>query len=68
LGENQLAIDRFDSNYFAATIYTVANNRDIYNYLINVGLENFQSRFSLLVLKEKFEDYIDEYLSIGVNI
>ncbi|MGE7614036.1 glycosyltransferase [Paenibacillus sp. NPDC101420] len=68
LGDNQLAIDIFDSNYFAAAIYTVAHNRDIYDYLTNVGLENFQLRFSLSVLKEKFEDYIDEYLSIGVNI
>lgn len=68
LGENQLVIDQFNPDYFAVAIHTVANNRDIYDYLVYMGNENFMNRFSLPVLKDKFENFVDDYVSIGVSI
>ncbi|QQZ62146.1 glycosyltransferase [Paenibacillus sonchi] len=68
IGKNQIAIDQFNSDYLASVIHTIGNDQEIYDYLVLQGSNNFKSRFSLKVLKKRFEEYIDNYVRIGEYI
>lgn len=45
VGENQIVTDKFDPEYLASVIHTIANDQEIYNYLVLQGIENFQKDF-----------------------
>ena len=53
IGQNQIVLDKYVEQ-FAAGIHVLANNQEYKQFLINNGLNNFESRFSIPILEDKF--------------
>ena len=64
-GLNQIILNE-DPFEYASAIHLLYKNRIYYEYLRNNGLLNFNSRFSLEILKERFKNIFKQYLSINI--
>lgn len=58
IGKDQLVFASFDPDLIASAIYNVATNKDISSFLIEKGIYNYTSRFTIETLEREFEQYL----------
>lgn len=59
LGEEQILIEKLDYSFFAAAIYTVANDNDIRRYVAKKGMENYR-RYDISILSKKLPKMLSD--------
>jgi Glycosyltransferase len=59
LGDEQLVYPDFNDDLIAAAIHEVAKNRDIADYLIERGRQNYYNRFTNEIIEKKFVEYME---------
>ncbi len=59
LGKEQMLFATFDEDMIASAIHEVATNKDVSNYIIEKGQENYYTRFTNDILERKFSDFIE---------